>query len=83
LPPLPRGFARLSGTVLDATTGRGLPDVCVSLGPCTSVSKRTDVNGRWTFDLPVGKSSYSFATYTQASRPGYITIPTQRLTPSG
>ena len=93
-PPLPRGFARLTGIVVDADTGRGLPDVCVSLGPCTSVSKKTDANGRWTFDLPVGnggliwglefaKSNYSFTTYTQASRPGYITIPTQRLTPSG
>jgi hypothetical protein len=94
VPPLLRGMARLSGTVIDASTGRGLPDACVSLGPCTSVSKHTDAYGRWTFDLPVGagaldwglefaKGGYTQTLYSQRSRSGYIYIPTQQLAPTG
>jgi len=93
-PPLARGFARLSGQVIDARTGRGLPDACVSLGPCTAVSTRTDANGRWTFDLPVGggalewglefaKTGYTPSSLIVRARTGFIFLPTQRLFPTG
>jgi hypothetical protein len=85
-----RGFARLCGQVIDAQTGRGIAGACVSLGACTDQSARTDPNGRWAFVLPVGNGSlqwglefampgYRTASYTQTSRQGFITIPTQRL----
>ena len=94
LPPLARGFARLSGQVVDASTGRGLADACVSLGPCTAVSPRTDENGRWTFDLPVGsgrltwglefaKIDYTLSSLSVRSRTGYIFLPIQWLSPTG
>ena len=87
---IPRGFARLCGAVTDARSGRGIAGVCVSLGPCTDQSTRTDPNGRWTFALPVGNGTlqwglefrvagYRTASFTQTSRPGFISIPTQRL----
>jgi hypothetical protein len=90
LPPLPRGFARLSGQVVDSRTGRGLPDACVSLGPCTPVSTRTDANGRWVLDLPVGtgrldwgleyaKDGYAVLGQTVRSRTGFILLGVQRL----
>jgi hypothetical protein len=87
---LPRGFARLCGLVVDSRTGRAISGACVSLGPCTDQSTRTDVNGRWAFVLPVGDGTlqwalefamagYRTATYTQTSRQGYLAIPTHRL----
>ena len=87
---IPRGFARLCGLVVDARTGRAIAGACVSLGPCTDQSARTDPNGRWAFLLPAGngtlqwglefqKAGYLTATYTQTSRQGFIAIPTQRL----
>ncbi|HLZ48728.1 MAG TPA: hypothetical protein VKR80_08785 [Candidatus Limnocylindria bacterium] len=87
---IPRGFARLCGFVVDAQTGRGIAGACVSLGPCTDQSTRTDPNGRWAFVLPVGNGTlewglefrmagYRTATFTQTSRLGFISIPTQRL----
>jgi len=87
---IPRGFARLCGQVIDARTGRAIAGACVSLGACTDQSARTDSNGRWAFVLPVGdgslqwglefaKAGYLTTTYTQTSRQGFITIPTQRL----
>lgn len=87
---LPRGFARLCGLVVDSRTGRAIPGACVSLGPCTDQSTRTDPNGRWAFVLPVGDGTlqwtlefamagYRTATYTQTSRQGFLAIPTQRL----
>ena len=87
---LPRGFARLCGLVVDSRTGRAIPGACVSLGPCTDQSTRTDVNGRWAFVLPVGDGTlqwtlefamagYRTATYAQTSRQGFLAIPTQRL----
>ena len=87
---IPRGFARLCGQVIDARTGRAIAGACVSLGACTDQSARTDSNGRWAFVLPVGdgslqwglefaKAGYRTTTYTQTSRQGFITIPTQRL----
>lgn len=94
LPPLARGFARLIGQVIDTSTGRGLPGACVSLGPCTAGAPRTDLNGRWTLDLPVGsgglnwglefaKDSYTASLLNVRSRTGYIFLPTQRLSPTG
>jgi hypothetical protein len=91
LPPLARGFARLTGQVVDAQSGRGIPDACVSLGPCMTVSTRTDANGRWTLDLPVGggrldwgleftKAGYVTATLNVRSRTGYIFLGQERLT---
>ena len=87
---IPRGFARLCGLVVDARTGRAIAGACVSLGPCTDQSTRTDPNGRWAFVLPVGNGTlqwdlefaaarYQTAFFTQTSRQGFITIPTQRL----
>ena len=87
---VPRGFARLCGLVVDARTGRGIAGACVSLGSCTDQSARTDPNGRWAFPLPVGngtlqwtfefaKAGYRTSLFTQTSRQGFITIPTQRL----
>jgi hypothetical protein len=87
---IPRGFARLCGQVIDARTGRAIAGACVSLGPCTDQSARTDPNGRWAFVLPVGNGAlqwgvefamagYRTATYTLTSRQGFLTIPTQRL----
>ena len=93
-PPLARGFARLIGQVIDTSTGRGLPGACVSLGPCGAGAPRTDANGRWTLDLPVGsgglnwglefaKADYTSSTLNVRSRTGYIFLPTQRLSPTG
>ena len=87
------GFARLCGQVIDASTGRGLADACMSLGPCSSQSVRTDPNGRWALLLPVGdgdltwflefsKAGYVTSKYTQASRLGRLLIPTQQLAPT-
>ena len=87
---IPRGFARLCGLVVDLRTGSAIAGACVSLGPCTDQSARTDPNGRWAFVLPVGNGTlqwdlefaaarYQTALYTQTSRQGFITIPTQRL----
>lgn len=90
---VPPGFARLCGQVIDASTGRGLADACMSLGPCSSQSIRTDVNGRWALLLPLGsgdliwflefsKPGYATAKFTQSSRLGRTLIPTQRLVPA-
>ncbi len=90
---VPRGFARLCGQILDARTGRGLADACVSLGPCNSQSARTDANGRWAFPLVVGNGSltwflefskpgYTTSLFSQTSRQGRILIPTLVLTPN-
>ena len=92
LQPLARGFARLTGQVVDAQTGRGIPGACVSLGPCTTVSTQTDASGRWTLDLPVGsgrldwglefaKAGYVTATLSVRSRTGYIFLGQERLAP--
>lgn len=94
VPPLARGFARLTGRVVDASTGRGLPGACVSLGPCTAGAPRTDANGQWTLDLPVGsggldwglefaKSGYTLSTLSIRSRTGYIFLSIQWLSPAG
>lgn len=90
---VPPGFARLCGQVLDASTGRGLANACMSLGPCSSQSIRTDANGRWALQLPLGngeliwflefsKPGYTTAKFTQSSRLGRTLIPTQRLVPA-
>ena len=92
LPPLARGFARLTGQVVDAQTGRGIAAACVSLGPCTTESTQTDAAGRWTLDLPVGsgrldwglefaKAGYVTATLSVRTRTGYIFLGQERLTP--
>jgi len=94
LPPLAPGFARLSGVVIDASTGRGLPGACVSLGPCTVGAPITDASGRWTLDLPVGsgrldwglefaKPGYTLETLLVRSRTGYIFLPAEQLSPTG
>jgi hypothetical protein len=90
---VPQGFARLCGQVIDASTGRGLADACMSLGPCSSQSIRTDPNGRWALLLPIGngdliwflefsKVGYVTSKYTQTPRLGRTLIPTQRLAPT-
>src|SRR5438105_11103211 len=70
LPPLALGFARLTGQVVDAQTGRGVPGACVSLGPCTSVSTQTDAAGRWTLDLPVGSGRLDWGL--EFAKAGYL-----------
>ncbi len=90
---VPPGFSRLCGQVIDGATGKGLADACMSLGPCSSQSIRTDPNGRWSLTLPTGngdltwflefsKPGYATAKYTQSSRLGRTLIPTQRLVPA-
>jgi hypothetical protein len=88
-PSAPRGFARLCGAVLDAR-GQPIAGACVSQGPCKSSSAQTDPRGRFSFTLVVGngtlvwnlefaKAGYQTAFYSQTSRQGIISIPTQRL----
>lgn len=90
---VPAGFARLCGQVIDGGTGKGLADACMSLGPCSSQSIRTDANGRWALTLPLGngnltwflefsKTGYTTTKFTQLSRDGRVLIPTQRLVPA-
>jgi hypothetical protein len=47
---------RLSILVLDAATGAPIPGVCliVGTGTCGPGRPQTDVNGRWTTDVPLG-----------------------------
>ena len=88
-----RGQARVCGQVIDARTGRGLPGVCVSQGPCKATSAITDPNGRYTFQLVVGnglvwylefaKAGYGTALYTEQNpRAGRVILPTQFLSPN-
>lgn len=55
----PPGFGRFSVIVLDASNGRPLPDVCVVLGTssCDPGTPHTDLNGRWSADVPVTAGS--------------------------
>jgi hypothetical protein len=89
---VPPGFARLCGQVIDLSTGKGLIDACMSLGPCKETSTRTDANGRWALVLPIGngdltwflefsKTGYTTSKFTQSSRLGRTLIPTQQLSP--
>jgi len=90
---VPPGFARLCGQVLDSSTGRGLANACMSLGPCSNQGIRTDTNGRWSLMLPIGngdliwylefsKPGYTTSKFTQSSRLGRLLIPTQQLAPA-
>lgn len=66
----PPGYGRLTIIVLDARTFRPLPDTCVSFGSltCTTItagdatalSYRTDDNGRWSLDVPLGAPTVSY-----------------------
>jgi hypothetical protein len=72
----PPGYGRLTIIVLDARTFRPVQDTCVAFGSlsCTSLtyqpdpsaaattilSYRTDVNGRWSLDVPVGAATTSY-----------------------
>jgi hypothetical protein len=66
----PPGYGRLTVIVLDARTFRPVPDTCVSFGSlsCTTItagdatalSYRTDDNGRWSLDVPLGAPTVSY-----------------------
>ena len=66
----PPGYGRLTIIVLDARTFRPVPDTCVSFGSlsCTTItagdatalSYRTDDNGRWSLDVPLGAPTVSY-----------------------
>ena len=66
----PPGYGRLTIIVLDRQTLRPVPDTCVSFGSlsCTTItagettalSYRTDANGRWSLDVPLGAPTVSY-----------------------
>src|SRR5439155_6693676 len=66
----PPGYGRLTIIVLDARTFRPVSDTCVSFGSlsCTTItagdttalSYRTDDNGRWSLDVPLGAPTVSY-----------------------
>ena len=66
----PPGYGRLTVIVLDRATGRPVPEACVSFGSvtCTNItageltalSYRTDANGRWSLDVPLGAPTVSY-----------------------
>jgi hypothetical protein len=72
----PPGYGRLTIIVLDARTFRPVEDTCVSFGSltCTALtyqpdpdgtsttvlSYRTDANGRWSLDVPLGAPTVSY-----------------------
>jgi hypothetical protein len=66
----PPGYGRLTIIALDARTFRPVPDTCVSFGSlsCTAImagnttalSYRTDENGRWSLDVPLGAPTVSY-----------------------
>ena len=54
--PRPPGVTRFVGRVVDSRSGRALSGVCVIVGvrECNQRDVYTDVNGRFTIDLPLG-----------------------------
>jgi hypothetical protein len=56
--PVPPGFTRYAGTVVDASTGSPIRGVCVYSGPPAGCPQqgtpRTDVNGYFAIDYPAG-----------------------------
>jgi len=66
----PPGYGRLTVIVLDSRTRQPVPDTCVSFGSlnCTTItagditalSYRTDANGRWSLDVPLGAPTVSY-----------------------
>ena len=66
----PPGYGRLTIIVLDRATNRPVPDTCVSFGSltCTTITAgevtaltyRTDTNGRWSLDVPLGAPTVSY-----------------------
>ena len=66
----PPGYGRLTVIVLDSRTRQPIQDACVSFGSlsCTTItagettalSYRTDANGRWSLDVPLGAPTVSY-----------------------
>jgi hypothetical protein len=66
----PPGYGRLTVIVLERSTNRPIADACVSFGSltCTSITAgdatalnyRTDANGRWSLDVPLGAPTVSY-----------------------
>jgi hypothetical protein len=66
----PPGYGRLTVIVLDARSFRPIADTCVSFGSlnCTTItagavtalSYRTDDNGRWSLDVPLGAPTVGY-----------------------
>jgi hypothetical protein len=66
----PPGYGRLTIIVLERATNRPVADTCVSFGSltCTTITAgdrtalnyRTDANGRWSLDIPLGAPTVSY-----------------------
>jgi hypothetical protein len=66
----PAGYGRIQIIVLDRQTLRPVPDTCVSFGSltCTNITAgdvtalnyRTDANGHWALDVPLGAPTVSY-----------------------
>jgi hypothetical protein len=66
----PPGYGRIQIIVLDRQTMKPVPDTCVSFGSltCTNITAgdvtaltyRTDTNGRWSLDVPLGAPTVSY-----------------------
>jgi len=66
----PPGYGRLTIIVLDRATLRPIAETCVSFGSLTcanitagdvtALSYRTDANGRWSLDVPLGAPTVSY-----------------------
>jgi hypothetical protein len=67
---VPAGYGRIQIIVLDRVTLKPVPDTCVSFGSltCTNITAgdvtaltyRTDANGRWSLDVPLGAPTVSY-----------------------
>jgi hypothetical protein len=106
----PPGYGRLTIVVLDAQTRRPVPETCVVFGSLTCstmtyqpdsemagrtiLSYRTDANGRWSLDVPLGvptvnydmlffKLGYRAQTATVTLRRGGSVVKTVLLTKQG
>jgi len=62
IPSLAPDAARFNIVVVDAFTGLPVPDVClvVGTGDCSPNKPHTDVNGRWSIDVPLSTPTLSW-----------------------
>ena len=92
-PPDPSTTMILRGRVVDARTGKGVPNVCVAPGLNTCVGQTvryTDADGYWELVLSIGqqwnikfiKTGYFTASIVVPSQPGIHYVPDVRLRPT-